>query len=288
MVPSELSLSVVVPVFNEENYIGACLDALIAQKDDIHEVVVVDNNSTDRTVEIVEKVSAEHPFVRVVREPVPGAVHARNTGFDAATGDVLGRIDADTQVGPGWARAVLDFLGRAENRDVGAVCGLNNSYDSPYRPLKGRYVRWMVGRGKLGGGMRIANLHGANMAIRRSTWEAVRAATSSQLDVHEDVDLALCVVRKKIQIAQLTEMFVELSPRRAATPPWEFTRYVAAGSNTYERHGVMSARIRMLLWLHWLGHAAVYLAYRPYDPDQGRFTVRRLVFGGPARTLPVS
>ncbi|QCQ93286.1 glycosyltransferase [Rhodococcus sp. SGAir0479] len=285
---SRKTLSVIVPAYNEENYIGACLDALLAQQTHLREIVVVDNNSTDGTAEIVARVAAKHPVVRLVREPAPGAVHARNAGFAAATGDVLGRIDADTRVESDWCREVLDFFERPDTEKVGVVTGLSNSYDSPYRRIKGWYVRRLVSKGVLGGEQRIRNLHGANMAMRRETWEQVRASTSRDRDVHEDVDLALCVGEAGWEIAQLSQMRADLSPRRALTPPREFSHYLEAGVKTLERHNAMTPQRRRLLRLHWVTHLGAYLAYRPYDPDRHRFTLRRLIFGGPARTMPVT
>lgn len=285
---SASSLSVVVPAFNEENYIGACLESLLLQAEHIDEIVVVDNNSTDRTVEIVERAAAEHPIVRLVRETTPGAVHARNAGFDAATGDILGRIDADTRVESDWARAVLDFFQRPDTAEVGAVTGLSNSYDSPYRSLKGWYVRRLVDKGILGGEKRIRNLHGANMALRKTAWERVGRSTSTDPDIHEDADLALSICDAGLEIAQLTEMRADVSPRRALTPPREFAHYLRAGVKTLERHNAMTPQHRRLLRLHWFTHLGAYLAYRPYDPDRQRFTLRRLIFGGPARTMPVT
>ncbi len=281
-------MSVVVPAFNEENYIGACLEALLLQAGDIDEIIVVDNNSTDRTVEIVERIAARNPIVRLVRETTAGAVHARNAGFDAAQGEILGRIDADTRVESGWARAVLDFFQRADTTAVAAVTGLSNSYDSPYRSLKGWYIRRLVDTGALGGEQRIRNLHGANMALRKSVWERVGRSTSTDPDVHEDADLALCICDCGLEIAQLSQMRADVSPRRALTPPREFGHYLRAGVTTLERHNAMTSRYRRLLRLHWFTHLGAYLAYRPYDPDRHRFTLRRLIFGGPARTMPVT
>ncbi|CAM2917122.1 glycosyltransferase family 2 protein [Prescottella defluvii] len=282
-----LRLTVVVPAYNEETYIGACLVSLLAQERDLHEIVVVDNNSTDRTAEIVEEYASRHPVVRLIREPRAGTVYARDAGFDAATGDIVGRIDADTRVAPDWARSMLDYFGRPDTGDIGAVTGLSNSYDSPYRGLKSWYVDRLVRKGILGGEQRIRNLHGANMAVRKSTWDRVRGAVSADRDVHEDADLALCIGAEGIGIVQLTQMRADVSPRRALTPPFEFSRYIDAGIKTLERHGAMTPQHRRMLRLHWFTHLGAYLAYRPYDPDLGRFTVRRFFFGGPARTMPV-
>ena len=78
-------ISVVIPAYNEESMIGACLHAVLAQSRPAAEVIVVDNNSTDRTAEI------RHDFrdhVTVLREERQGVQHARNRGLNAATGPV--------------------------------------------------------------------------------------------------------------------------------------------------------------------------------------------------------
>ncbi len=129
-------LSVIVPVHNEEVYIGPCLDALIEQQGDLLEIIVVDNNCTDATVDVVRRAQERCAKITLVEEAKPGVAHARNAGFDAAAGDILGRVDADTRVRPNWARVVCDYFGRGDTEEVGAISGLNNSYDSPYRSLK--------------------------------------------------------------------------------------------------------------------------------------------------------
>ena len=52
---NKLTLSIVIPVFNEQRYIKACLDSIAAQTVKPDEVIVVDNNSTDKTVQIAKK-----------------------------------------------------------------------------------------------------------------------------------------------------------------------------------------------------------------------------------------
>lgn len=284
---SSPTLSVVVPAYNEERYIGPCLANLLEQQDDIREIIVVDNNSTDTTAQIVDAIAATHPIVRRITESRPGVAFARNAGFDAVTSDIIGRIDADTRVRPGWARTIRDFFAREDTGKVGGVSGMSNSYESPYRRLKGWYIDRRVKEGTFGGERRIDNLHGANMAVRRKSWQQVRDAVSTDPDIHEDLDLALCLREKDIEIAQLTELWVDVSPRRAYTPPREFADYIASGVTTFERHGRMTPQIRKILRLHSKVHVLVYLAYRPYDPERGRFTLSRLLRGQKARNMPI-
>jgi len=280
-------LSVIVPVYNEEEYIGPCLESLLEQRLDIHEIIVVDNNSTDSTAEIVRSYSEKHPLVRMISEMEPGVVFARNRGFDEATGDILGRIDADTRVTSTWARGILDYFGRGDTERVGGVTGLNDSYDSPYRRLKRWSVDWQVARGMLGCERRLANMHGANMAIRYDAWKTVRDQVCVDPGVHEDFDLGICLAKAGYEIAQLDQMRVEVSPRRAYTSPIRFVTYVKATLETGRVHGIEGARIRLAALSHWFGHVAVWLAYRPYDPTRKRFSLKRALFGGSGRALPV-
>ena len=102
-----LTFSVVVPVFDEEDTIGDCLTRLAAQFDQITEIVVVDNNSTDGGRAVIDAWCSADPRVRVIDEARQGLVYARNAGLDAATGDLIARIDADTVVVHGSERGNL-------------------------------------------------------------------------------------------------------------------------------------------------------------------------------------
>jgi glycosyltransferase involved in cell wall biosynthesis len=96
-----IRISFVIPAYNEESYIGLCLDAIIR---DIggragYEIIVVDNNSNDKTCEIVAK---EYPSVTLIHEPRRGANSAREAGFLISKGDLVAFLDSDTELIPGW------------------------------------------------------------------------------------------------------------------------------------------------------------------------------------------
>ena len=98
---SRALLSVVVPVLDMADSVGACLDALVAQSlpRDQFEVIVVDNGSTDGTPDIVQR----YP-VTLLRESMPGACNARNTGIRNAHGRFLLTLDADNRIREGYLR----------------------------------------------------------------------------------------------------------------------------------------------------------------------------------------
>lgn len=114
-----MKLSVVIPAYNEEAYLQACLESASAElranaERGAFEIVVVDNASTDRTAQI----ASTFPFVRVVAEPCKGLTHARQCGLEAAHGEILAYVDADTRMPPGWIGRVLDTY----ERDSRVVC----------------------------------------------------------------------------------------------------------------------------------------------------------------------
>src|SRR3954453_20153701 len=94
-------VSVVVPIYNVEDYLEECLDSLAAQTFEDLEVVMVDDSSTDGSAAIAESFAARHPRFRLVRRAANGGLSAaRNTGIDAATGEFLAFVDSDDLVAP--------------------------------------------------------------------------------------------------------------------------------------------------------------------------------------------
>lgn len=122
------ALSVIVPVYNGEATLGAQLEAL-AQQDAPNpwELLVVDDGSTDRSVEVAEGYRERLPL-RVIRAPARGgAARARNIGARAAEGAYLAFVDADDVVAPGWLAAVVAALrehpAAASRFDTGTLNG---------------------------------------------------------------------------------------------------------------------------------------------------------------------
>jgi glycosyltransferase involved in cell wall biosynthesis len=111
--------SVVVPAFNESAYISACLRSLAAQDfTGSWEVIVVDNNSTDRTAAIAAALGAT-----VVTEPRRGVCQARQRGTEVARGEIIVSTDADTTFAASWLSAIDErFTRRPECVAVAGPC----------------------------------------------------------------------------------------------------------------------------------------------------------------------
>jgi glycosyltransferase involved in cell wall biosynthesis len=103
-----MKLSVILPCLNEEQFLGNQLEALASQLwGEPWEVIVADNGSTDRSLDIVEKYKGRLPNLRLVdASDRRGQAHALNVGARAATAAVLAFCDADDEVAPGWVAAM--------------------------------------------------------------------------------------------------------------------------------------------------------------------------------------
>jgi len=116
-------VDIIIPVFNEEKYISACLLSVknLDYPVDRYKVTIVDNGSTDRSVELAKKQQ-----VRII-EHIQGKVGAvRNRGVNSSSGDIVAFLDADCLVGDQWLRAAVYHLDK--DFSLGAVGG---TYTAP-------------------------------------------------------------------------------------------------------------------------------------------------------------
>jgi glycosyltransferase involved in cell wall biosynthesis len=107
-----MQISVVVPFHNVEAYIGECLEALLAMEypSDRCEFIFVDNNSTDRSADIVRGFSR----VRLLEEPKPGAYAARNRGVAVSSGEIVAFTDSDCAPRPDWLAKIVSAMADPE------------------------------------------------------------------------------------------------------------------------------------------------------------------------------
>lgn len=93
-------LSVIVPIYNAEQYLEKCIESLINQTFQNMELILVDDGSTDHSLNICRKYQYRDQRIKVITKKNGGLIHARKTGLTAASGDFIGFVDSDDWVEP--------------------------------------------------------------------------------------------------------------------------------------------------------------------------------------------
>ena len=184
-------LSFVVPAYNEENYLPACLEFILAQiagREQFFEIVVVNNASTDRTREV----ALRYPGVRVVDEPRKGLTFARQAGFLSTSGRLIANVDSDSRLTPGWVDRVLAAF--AKDSELVALSGPFIYYDlTPTQQIgvRGFYlIAWLtyaINRYILRVGSMV---QGGNFVVSRAALERIGGFNLSISFYGEDTDIA--------------------------------------------------------------------------------------------------
>ena len=187
-----MKISFVIPAYNEEKSLPACLESVykeIKRNPGISfEVIVADNGSADRTSEVAKK----YPGTIVVIETEKGANRARQTGFLKSTGDLLASVDADTVLPEGWVKRALDEF--SKRNDLICLSGPFIYYDTSM------LTRFLVKIFYFFGLMiSLINKHvlrvcsmiqGGNLVVKRSALEKIGGFNTSIKFYGDDTDLA--------------------------------------------------------------------------------------------------
>jgi glycosyltransferase involved in cell wall biosynthesis len=177
-----VKISVIIPAFNEEKFLGNCLFSLKEQDFKDFEIIVVDNNSTDKTAEIAKKFGAI-----LVSEKNQGVAFARNRGAKIAKGEILVFTDADTILPKNW---LLRIQKEFENdKDLVAFGGSCEFYSGPISvKLASKFLLkpFLILDKFFSGGF---NLMGCNMATKREAFFKV-GGFNEKLKLNEDVEIS--------------------------------------------------------------------------------------------------
>ena len=197
---SSVMISVIVCTYNRSNLLAGALKTLCCQatvdKSD-YEIIVVDNNSTDETLEVAQGFSSRFSSVTYYLETKQGLSYARNRGWQEAKGRYVAYIDDDCEVPETWLAAVMDTIERISSGVFGGP--IYAFYNSPkpvwykdsygsYEPLKEpRILR----------GEECTYIKGGNMCFRRTLlvafggFDVTLGMSGENLGYHEETDLIL-------------------------------------------------------------------------------------------------
>lgn len=207
-----------IPAFNEEKSIGQVLESLKNQDIKIpFEVIVVDNNSSDATADIVNSYKDKITNLALDVEHVRGIGAARETGFKISQAPIIASTDADTLLPSNWLSTILSTF--ETHPDIAAMVGIYDFYsksrlfnfaaraimitgDTLHRILTGSY-----------------GFRGLNFAIRREAW-LKSGGFNVQISALEDVDLSLRVARVG-KIMYVPSLSIKTGYRRFEGRFWE-------------------------------------------------------------------
>lgn len=208
-----MKISIVIPVYNEQKYISQCLESISRQKIAPDEVIVVDNNCTDSSIDLALK----FPFVRIVKERKQGMISARNAGFNAAVGEIIARCDADTILPTNWTKRIIMNFTKSK---IDALTGPISYYDAPIKTtLLARAYLDMMKPIHRGG----ETLVGPNMILTSVIWKKVKDKVClNDKHVHEDIDLAYHIQEVGGKIKRDNRLVVGTSSRRIRKNPYSF------------------------------------------------------------------
>ena len=137
---SDKKISVIIPLYNTEKYIKRCLDSILKQTYSALEIIVVDDNSTDKGPDFAAELAKSDSRIKILHhEKNMGLFHARITGVENATGDYIAFVDSDDYISADFFRVLVEkaeanscdiVIGKVTHEDERGYRYVHNLYDS--------------------------------------------------------------------------------------------------------------------------------------------------------------
>ncbi|MGI5894062.1 MAG: glycosyltransferase family 2 protein [Candidatus Merdivicinus sp.] len=198
----DIKVSVIIPVYQVENYLERAIDSVLAQTLQEKEIILVDDGSEDNSPEICDRYAAEYPEqIRVIHKQNEGLGMARNSGLDIARGEYVAFLDSDDTVEPEMYAAMY-AKASAEDCDI-VMCDVRILYvDENRTSVVSSYPREEVDLSDyIANGNNIT--YSVNKIYRRSLWEENRYEKM----LFEDIALIPALVTRTPKIGYVKEAF---------------------------------------------------------------------------------
>jgi glycosyltransferase involved in cell wall biosynthesis len=235
---AQKNITVVIPTYNEEDYIKDCLEAVFAQTILPDEVIVVDNNSSDKTLEVVSK----FPDVKIMSENRQGQVFARITGFNAVKTRWIASLDADSVIDKTWIEQMMQHAS-IKNQAFSSYIYPN---EGPFRlaaTLLGNFFAFTVNRLISGQDL----LLGSNFVISRKVWQMIKADISLRTDLWEDLEIGLLAAKNGFPTSLVKTQNVQISARAASLGPRKIYRRLLGWPKTYWKYKKIAAILSVII-----------------------------------------
>ncbi len=208
--PSESLTTIVIVTYNQLDYTRECLDSVISRTTFPFELIIVDNGSSDGTVEFLRTLENVQLIENHKNRGFPAAV---NQGVDAARGDAIALLNNDTIVTTGWLERLRNVLD--SNETIGAVGPLTNRTAGPQR-IPAKYTlknlddfAWRLRLQNCGQRISTPDVTGFCMLVDRKVFNEVgKLDESFDLGLYEDVDFCTRIVQSGFDISIACDSFV--------------------------------------------------------------------------------
>ncbi len=140
-------VSVIVPIYNVEKYIGKCVDSIRNQDYPNIEIILVDDGSPDKSPQIIDEMASNDDRIKVIHEKNGGVSSARNRGIAAATGEYIMFVDGDDWVDDDYVSYFVDLIEK-HGCDIGMdknnyMVEKTMSADKSYRVSAEKAIEWI-------------------------------------------------------------------------------------------------------------------------------------------------
>jgi len=265
----DVKISIIIPCYNASATLERCLTAVMHQEFDSYEVVVVDNGSSDGSIELVEGWKSHSMIpLKLIHEPVRGAAAARNRGVAEAKGEWLAFTDADCVPDVCWLHTGALLM---ESSNAAALAG------PAWGTMEGDTSAKVMGLMTLSVGMSEhwgsdpgpEGMHGfaaANLWVRSSVFKAL-AGFNASLDVSgEDVDFCSRLYRSKEKILYSPSLKINhIHQSGIANMFWKMVSYGRAHATLLERYGQPGLHTDLSQKVLPLGSMYFSIQFRPAD-----------------------
>jgi glycosyltransferase involved in cell wall biosynthesis len=187
-------VSVIIPCYNQGQWVQEAIDSVLAQTRSDFEIVVVNDGSTDRmTNTLLEQY--QHPLIKVISTSNQGLAVARNNGIAASSGKYILPLDADDRILPKYLELASGIL------DSHAEIGIVYCYGELFGEREGR----ITARDFSLPVMMVSNLIFCSAMFRRSSWEATSGYRKEMIYGCEDWDLWLSLIEMGCLVHRIPE-----------------------------------------------------------------------------------
>lgn len=203
-------LSIIVPIYNVEEYLPECLNSIFAQTFTDYELILVDDGSPDNCPKMCDEAAAKDARVRVIHQKNGGLSAARNAGLDIARGEWIGFIDSDDYVAPEFYNVMLESAQKAE-ADM-ALCGIQKVSETG-KPLMQQMPTMkgtVTGTEVLKGVARGVYLVAFNKVYRRRIFQGLRYPVGK---LYEDTFIVADVYARAKRVACLNRALYDYRQR---------------------------------------------------------------------------